>query len=49
MQQAARIAVKTVHEFLKANPDAFDLVEWALFDENTLRIYKEALEQYQAE
>ena len=49
LQQAARIAVKTVHEFLKANPDAFDLVEWALFDENTLRIYKEALEQYQAE
>ncbi len=42
-EQAAEIAVGTVHEFTKANPGAFDLVEWALFDDDTLRVYTEAL------
>ena len=41
--QAAEIAVKTVKEFVKANPGALDLVEWALFDDDTLRVYSDAL------
>ena len=40
---AAEIAVSTVSEFIKSNPGALDLVEWALFDDETLRIYTEAL------
>jgi len=42
-EQAAEIAVSTVLAFTKANPGAFDLVEWALFDDDTLRVYTEAL------
>ena len=42
-KQAADIAVFTVNEFLEANPGVLDLVEWALFDDETLRIYTEAL------
>lgn len=37
---AAEIAVKTVAEVLKENPQAFDLVEWVLFDEHTERVYE---------
>lgn len=42
-EQAAEVAVRTVNEFVKENPGAFDLVEWALFDNNTLRAYTDAL------
>ena len=42
-EQAAKIAVSTVKEFLKAHPGALDLVEWALFDDDTLRVYEEAM------
>lgn len=41
--QAAEIAVKTVHEFVETNPSVLDLVEWALFDNETLRVYTDAL------
>ena len=44
-EQAAEIAVNTVNEFLKANAGALDLVEWALFDDDTLRVYTEALDK----
>ena len=43
VKQAAEIAVNTVSEFVEANPEAFDLVEWALFDDNTLQAYSDAL------
>ncbi len=42
-EQAAEIAVNTVNEFVEANPGALDLVEWALFDDDTLRVYTNAL------
>ena len=40
LDQAAKIAVGTVKEFLEANPDSFDLVEWALFDDKTFAAYE---------
>lgn len=42
-KQAAELAVNTVREFIKANPGTLDLVEWALFDDDTLRVYKNVL------
>lgn len=44
-EQAAEIAVCTVNEFVEANPGALDLVEWALFDDDTLQVYTDALDQ----
>ena len=41
VRQAAEVAVKTVEEFVKEHPGELDLVEWALFDDNTLRVYEE--------
>ena len=41
VEQAAKIAVRTVARFLEDNPNQFDLVEWILFDENTERVYKD--------
>ena len=38
-KQAAEIAVNTVNEFVKANPGTLDLVEWALYDDDTLQVY----------
>lgn len=40
VELAAKIAVRTVSQFLKENEDKFDMVEWVLFDDNTERIYK---------
>lgn len=42
-ERAAEIAVKTVKEFIEANPGKLELVEWALFDNDTLRVYQSAL------
>ena len=40
VEQAAKIAVKTVKRFLDDNEGAFDLVEWVLFDEHTEKVYE---------
>lgn len=40
VEQAARVAVKTVKRFLDENADTFDLVEWVLFDDYTYQVYK---------
>ncbi|MDO4649695.1 MAG: O-acetyl-ADP-ribose deacetylase [Eubacteriales bacterium] len=42
--QAAEIAVRTVSNFVKNHPGAFDLVEWVLFDEDTESVYADVLE-----
>ncbi|MBQ2141492.1 MAG: hypothetical protein II433_10420, partial [Acidaminococcaceae bacterium] len=39
VEQAAKIAVKTVQKYMDENPDAFDLVMWVLFDDNTYEFY----------
>ena len=43
VQEAAKIAVGTVAEFLEEHPDAFDVVEWVLFDDNTMQVYEQAI------
>ena len=43
VNEAARIAVGTVAEFLEEHPDAFDVVEWVLFDDNTMQVYEQAI------
>lgn len=40
VEQAARVAVKTVKRFLDENTDTFDLVEWVLFDDYTYQVYE---------
>lgn len=40
VEQAAKIAVKTVKRFLDDNEGSFDLVEWVLFDEHTEKVYE---------
>jgi len=45
VEQAAKIAVQTVKEFLDKNTGAFDLVEWVLFDDNTKRVYDAEVEK----
>ena len=40
VEQATKIAVKTVKRFLDDNEGAFDLVEWVLFDEHTEKVYE---------
>lgn len=46
IDKAAKIAVRTVADFLKENPGKIDMVEWVLFDENTERIYEAEVNQY---
>lgn len=43
LEQAAEIAVGTAAQFIKVHPGALELVEWALFDEDTLQAYTAAL------
>lgn len=45
VELAAKIAVSTVAEFLRANENKFDLVEWVLFDENTTKVYENEVDK----
>ena len=45
LEEASRIAVAAVKEFIDENPDAIDEVVWALFDGRTLAAYEKALEE----
>lgn len=38
--------METVAQFLEQYPDAFDMVEWVLFDDRTLKAYEDALEKF---
>lgn len=40
VQEAARVAVRAVKEFLEQNPGKLDLVLWVLFDDRTHLIYE---------
>lgn len=46
VEQAAKIAVKTVKRFLDDNEGAFDLVEWVLFDEHTEKVYEAEVDKF---
>ncbi|MBQ7566384.1 MAG: O-acetyl-ADP-ribose deacetylase [Oscillospiraceae bacterium] len=43
VEQAARVAVQTVRELVKARPEAFDRIVWVLFDAHTKAAYDDAL------
>ena len=43
LDKAAMVAVNAVKDFIEENPNAFDLVEWALFDDRTYAAYEEVL------
>lgn len=43
VDKAAAIAVDTVTEITGKNPDAFDLITWILFDEDTKKAFDTAL------
>ena len=45
VEEAARIAVSTVTQFLEENPGKLDLVEWVLFDPYTFSVYEKALDK----
>ena len=49
LSDAAQVAVRTVQDFVKENPDAFDLVEWVCFDERTLDTYTSEIGRYRTE
>lgn len=44
IDQAAKIAVETVVEFVKEHEGAFDLIMWSLFDTRTEGFYRRELE-----
>ncbi|MBQ1389061.1 MAG: O-acetyl-ADP-ribose deacetylase [Clostridia bacterium] len=43
VEEAARIAIDTVKQFVKEYPSAFDVIKWVLYDNNTLTVYDKAL------
>ena len=43
VEEAARIAIDTVKQFVKEYPGAFDVIKWVLYDNNTLTVYDKAL------
>lgn len=44
LQQAAHIAVRTVKEYTREHPQAFDIIEWVLFDDVTEAAYRVEVE-----
>ncbi|NLL79951.1 MAG: O-acetyl-ADP-ribose deacetylase [Clostridiales bacterium] len=44
VERAAKIAVSTVAEFLKENPEQMDMVMWVLFDDKTMQAYQTAFD-----
>ncbi|MBR0392902.1 MAG: O-acetyl-ADP-ribose deacetylase [Oscillospiraceae bacterium] len=47
LEDAAKIAIRTVNQFIEEHPGELDLVEWVLFDKNTYEEYDKALNQLQ--
>ncbi len=45
VEKAAKIAVGTVSQFLEQYPDVFDIVEWMLFDDRTLKAYEDEVDK----
>lgn len=45
VQQAAHIAVRTVKEYIGERPQAFDTIEWVLFDDVTEAAYRAEVEE----
>ena len=39
--------MRAVNQFVEANPGKMHLIEWVLFDDDTLSVYKDALSKLQ--
>ena len=46
INEAAEVAVKTVKEYVDANPEKLELIEWVSFDDRTFEVYKTAIDRY---
>lgn len=44
LDEAAKIAVQTVRDYIASHPEAFDLIKWVLFDNVTLEMYQREIE-----
>lgn len=42
---AAPVAIEAVKNYIEKNPEAFDLIEWVCFDQNTLKVYMAEIER----
>jgi len=49
IREAARVALRTVIDFIKANPQDLDLVRFVLFSRQDYEVYAQALEELTAE
>lgn len=49
VEQAAVIAISTVADFVKSNPEAMDDIVWVLFDRKTKTAYDNALNDFEEE
>lgn len=48
VNNAATVALIAVKNYIEENPEAFDLVEWVCFDENTLKSYSTEIDRIQS-
>ncbi len=46
LEDAAKIAVETVHRFLCDNGSKMELVEWVLFDDRTYQVYEREVDNF---
>lgn len=44
LDEAAKIAVQTVRDYIASHPEALDLIKWVLFDNVTLEMYQREIE-----
>lgn len=44
VEEAAKVAVETVKQFLLEFPDKIDMVEWVLFDDRTYAVYEKEIQ-----
>lgn len=45
VSRAAKIAVRTAAEYIEKDPDAFDMIEWVLFDNHTFSVYESEIKR----
>ncbi|MGC9120423.1 MAG: O-acetyl-ADP-ribose deacetylase [Sulfurihydrogenibium sp.] len=45
IKESSKVALKTVIDFIKQNPDTFDKIQFVLFQENIYKLYQQTLEE----
>lgn len=46
LEEAVKVAVRAVKEFDSRNPGSIDVVKWILYDDKTLKAYKDEIERW---